>query len=125
MFLQVELAYPVELPDEEDELAWEAAQRGPRGEVREERQDLMQRVRGRTMPLLHRTLAPPPPRLCSELCASPRGPLARPRPRPRQVTDYEPDSLGGRRALRITLRKRALPGVVVWWTRALATEAEA
>jgi len=61
--LEVQLAYPVELPDEEDELAWE-------------------------------------------------------------VTDYEPDSLGGRRALRITLRKRALPGVVVWWTRALATEAE-
>ena len=41
------------------------------------------------------------------------------------MTDYEPNSLGGRRALRITLRKRALPGVVVWWTRALATEAEA
>ena len=60
MFLQVQLAYPVELPDEEDELAWEAAQRGPRGEVREERQDLMQRARGRALPLLHRTLAPPP-----------------------------------------------------------------
>ena len=49
VFLQVQLAYPVELPDEEDELAWEAAQRGPRGEgprgeVREERPER----RGRT-----------------------------------------------------------------------------
>ena len=123
----MQLAYPVEPPDDEEDIPWEAVReaREERSEGRGERQDLTQRARGRALPLLNRTLAPPPPRLCSELWGSPRGPLARLRPRPRQVTDYEPNSLGGRRALRITLRKRALPGVVVWWTRALATEAEA
>jgi len=41
-----------------------------------------------------------------------------------EITDYEPDDLGGRRVLRTTLKKRAMLGVVVWWARAMQGEAE-
>lgn len=68
MFLQVQLAYPVELPDEEDELAWEAAQRGPRGEVREERQDLTQRA-GAELCLSSTEPSPLPPLASARSCA--------------------------------------------------------
>jgi hypothetical protein len=41
-----------------------------------------------------------------------------------EITDYEPDALGGRRVVRVSLQKRPMQGVVVWWTRALENEPE-
>lgn len=41
-----------------------------------------------------------------------------------EITDYEPEALGGRRVVRVNLEKRHMQGVVVWWTRALQTEPE-
>jgi hypothetical protein len=40
-----------------------------------------------------------------------------------EVVDFE-GGAAGRRALRVSLRKQAVPGVVVWWSRALVDEAE-
>jgi hypothetical protein len=41
-----------------------------------------------------------------------------------EITDYEPEALGGRRVVRVNLRKPPMQGLVVWWTRALQIEPE-
>eukprot|EP00967_Tisochrysis_lutea_P016780 scaffold18951_cov35-Tisochrysis_lutea.AAC.2 len=41
-----------------------------------------------------------------------------------ELTDYEPASEGGRRVLRVSLRKQVPHGVIVWWTRAFQGEPE-